>query len=324
VTAPVPVLGWDADRPTWLAARRHGLGASDVAAVLGFSTYRSPWEVWRDKTSRELPDDHGSDAAQLGTDLEPYLLTSAERLTGDTVTRTDHQLYAHPHHPWRLCSPDAHLPWQGAGVQLKTAGLASGHGTPTGWDDDSTPLSYELQCRWEMHVMAWTRVELVALVANRGLIRRTITRDVALERELITQVGAWWQKHVVQGVEPAVGEADNVLLAALYPRPELGEKVVLSADGVDAWTGYRRAQQAEARAKREKEAYGARLKHELGTAELGQTADGTLLCAWSERKARVDWQRIAVDVSETAKVVLPDPETYRGKPSRSLQVKDPA
>lgn len=321
MTAPTPVLGWDADRPTWLAARRHGLGASDVAAVLGFSAYRSPWEVWREKTSRNLPDEEWSDAAQLGTELEPYLLASAERLLADTVTRTDHQLYAHPTHPWRLCSPDAHLPWHGAGVQLKTAGLASGHGTPKGWDDDNTPLGYEIQCRWEMHVMGWHRVELVALVANRGLIRRTITRDIALERELVGQVDAWWQHHVAGGVEPPVGEVDNALLSALYPRPDVGRTVTLGPDGVDAWSGYRRAQEAEARARREKEACGARLKHELGEAELGQTADGTLLCAWSQRKGRVDWPRMLADVLGDAGG--PDPEEYRGKPSRSLSVKDP-
>ena len=43
------------DREKWLNARRSGLGASEVAAVLGLSPWSTPYKVWRDKVSSEPP-----------------------------------------------------------------------------------------------------------------------------------------------------------------------------------------------------------------------------------------------------------------------------
>ena len=33
-------------RQTWLEARRLGVGGSDVAAILGLSKYKSPYQLW--------------------------------------------------------------------------------------------------------------------------------------------------------------------------------------------------------------------------------------------------------------------------------------
>lgn len=324
MTAPIPVLGWDADRPTWLSARRPGIGASDVAAILGFSGYASPWKVWAEKTGAfpTADFDTPSQASELGSELEPFLIGKAADLLGTPVVRTAHQLYAHPADPWRMCSPDAVTADGTVGVQLKTAGLASGHGPPKGWDDDQTPLGYELQCRWERLVMGWERVELIALVANRGILRRTVTADDQADADLLAQVGAWRQRHICDGVEPAMSSSDNALLGVLYPAATAGETVELPADeAITAWSGYRMAQAAEAAAKREKEACGAVLKRLLGTAEFGEV-DGRVLAVWSAKKKPVNWQRMAEDLAARAGVTLPDPETYRGKPGRSLNVKD--
>lgn len=38
-------------RADWLKLRRRGIGGSDVAAILGLSKWRTPLEVWQDKTA---------------------------------------------------------------------------------------------------------------------------------------------------------------------------------------------------------------------------------------------------------------------------------
>lgn len=57
----VRVLPADADRDTWLAARRTGIGSSDVAAILGVADQRTALHVWHDKRG-ELVDDAGEPA----------------------------------------------------------------------------------------------------------------------------------------------------------------------------------------------------------------------------------------------------------------------
>lgn len=33
----------------WVAQRRHGIGGSDVAAILGVNPYKTPYHVWLEK-----------------------------------------------------------------------------------------------------------------------------------------------------------------------------------------------------------------------------------------------------------------------------------
>lgn len=45
----------DDDRAEWLEWRRNGIGATDVAGILGVSPWASPWSVWADKCAPTLP-----------------------------------------------------------------------------------------------------------------------------------------------------------------------------------------------------------------------------------------------------------------------------
>src|SRR5690606_20156962 len=125
--------------------------------------------------------DENSDAAQLGTDLEPWLREQASTIVGAYAYEPEWRTYCHSEDfTERMCSPDGVFD-DGRLLECKTAGLASGFGTPRGWDAGSIPLGYEFQCRWSMHVMDSPAVELVALVAGMGLVHRTVTRDMAIE-----------------------------------------------------------------------------------------------------------------------------------------------
>ena len=41
----------------WLKHRREGLGGSDMATILGLNKYKTPYELWLEKTGREQPVD---------------------------------------------------------------------------------------------------------------------------------------------------------------------------------------------------------------------------------------------------------------------------
>jgi putative phage-type endonuclease len=317
----VPVLGWEARRPRWLAARRTGLGASDIAAILGFSQYRTPWQVWAEKTDTHRPDDQPSAAADLGNALEPWLLEQACELLDRPVTRTPHQLYAHPEHVWRLASPDGWVAADGRLVETKTAGLASGFGPPIGWTDDRFPLGYELQCRWQMHVTGAPAVELVALVANLGVVRHTVVRDIGIENDLVTQVERWWSRHVVAQVEPPLDAPDNEVLAAMYPQPTRAQVDLDLTDACDHIFAYLDARRREGTARREKETAGAALKRLLGEHSEGRIGGQTAV-TWNAKKGEVEWPRLVADLAERAGVEQPDPDTYRKPDSRSLSVKE--
>ncbi|GAB7044921.1 YqaJ viral recombinase family protein [Catenuloplanes indicus] len=317
----VPVTGWDATDDEWRADRTRGLGGSDISAVLGFSAYRTPWDVWAEKTgTRSWADDDATAASNLGTALEPWLIGQATLLVGQTVAQTPYRMYAHPVHGWRLCSPDGETA-DGRLVEAKTAGLASGWGTPKGWDDGAVPLGYEFQCRWSMHVMDRPAVELIALVAGMGLIRRTIWRDLAVEDDMVEQVAAWRAIHIEDGVEPPLGAVDNKALAALYPVPNGKETDLDGTDAEELHAAYLAARDAEKAAKQAKEAAGAALKKILGPDEKGQLGGRTAV-TWSSKTGHVDWPRLVAELAAAAGVPMPNPELYRKPATRSLSVKE--
>lgn len=316
---PTPVLSWDTTRDEWLNARKHGIGASDVAALLGFiPRWRTPWQLWAQKLGH-LPEDSGNESAQLGTDLEPWLIGYAPRLIGTEVTRTPHMLYAHSEHPWRQCSPDA-FAYNGDLVETKTAKIGPSWGDPEGWEDGGTPLAYEFQARWQMHVMDRDRVHIVALVAGMGVILRTLTRDMSIEHDLVTQVSAWRERHIVEGIEPGVEAYDIAALTKRYPAPS-GD--ILNLDGTDALElclAYKEANAAESAAKKAKDEIKAKLQAMLGDNTAGKL-DDRLLVTWDLRRNKVDWERMATDIATASGTPLPDPDSYRPTPGRTLLVK---
>lgn len=56
-------------RIDWLKERQKGIGGSDVAAILGLSPWRTPYDVYLDKIG-EAPKELTSQAAHFGTKLE--------------------------------------------------------------------------------------------------------------------------------------------------------------------------------------------------------------------------------------------------------------
>lgn len=317
---PVPTIGWDATETDWINTRKTGLGGSDILAVLGFSNYRTPWDVWAEKTGVRSWQDQGSHAADLGTDLEPWLAQQAARILGMPVIKTEYRTYQHPHHPWQRCSPDG-MVTDGRLAEYKTAGLASGFGTPNGWADGGVPLGYEFQVRWSLYVMDAPAAEIIGLIAGMGLVHRTVTRDTAIEHELVTQVTDWYERHIVRGEEPALGAADNEVMARLYPRSN-GREVDLSnePEAVELWNAYRQGRDLEAHGKQQKETAGAGLKKLLGHNDRA-VVDGNLIATWSNKKGSVDWPALVADLAAKHGIPVPNPDAYRKPSTRSLNVK---
>lgn len=322
---PVAVTGWGNDR-AWLAARRNGISASDVAAVLGFSEYATPWEVWADKTRlRPHEVDATKEAIRLGVALEPWLLRQAGYMLDVEVRHTAHRLYAHPRAAWRLASPDGETV-DGTLIEAKTSGIASGFGAPRGWTDTRVPLGYEFQCRWQMHVMDRERVELIALVAGLGLRRYTIFRDLALEADMIAQVGVWRTRHLIEGAEPAMGPSDNGLIIGAHPHAT-DEVVHLDDDPdiIDLLYAYRDGLDKEKSGKETKQAASAAIKRKLGTAAVA-TVGGHQVATWDNRDGSIRWQDIAAQLAERL-ADLGHPanlaalaEDHRNDPGRTLRV----
>ena len=151
----------------WHIRRRCGIGGSDVGAVLGVNPYKTPHEIWLEKTGRQLPEDlSGKDAVLAGNLLEDAVAQFYSIRTGHKVRRSNMTRF-HPSMPWLAGNVDRVVEGQKRILECKTAGHFA-----KGWGEsgtDEVPESYLLQVTHYMAVWGYQTADLAVLTGGQNL-----------------------------------------------------------------------------------------------------------------------------------------------------------
>ena len=123
-----------ASRIDWLKERQKGVGGSDVAAILGLSPWRTPYDVYLDKIG-EAPKELTSQAAHFGTKLEATIADEFSERTGIKCTMQE-SMYRNPSAHWEIANIDRYA-GQGAILECKTARLSDRLGAFAGGRDQA-------------------------------------------------------------------------------------------------------------------------------------------------------------------------------------------
>lgn len=100
------------DREDWLAGRNKSIGASEVAIILGQASYKSPLDLWKEKTGRKTPDDISEDErVSYGTEAEEHIraLFSLKHRRDYKVEYKPFLVYHHGEKPYMTCTLDGEL-----------------------------------------------------------------------------------------------------------------------------------------------------------------------------------------------------------------------
>lgn len=212
----------------WLMERTKGIGGSDAAAIAGLNPYRSAIDVWMEKTGKaeELPD---NDAMRLGRDLEPYVVSRWEEITGKKARRRNAILTCEEH-PFMMANIDRWVVGENAGLEIKTGSPY----TSEQWADGKIPGHYEIQCHHYMAVTGAERWYLCALIFPR-IECRIIERDEETIRALTDIEGRFWNNYVLPKEMPPPDGSDAAgdALKEIYPSAEHGSEMSLNSKGKD-------------------------------------------------------------------------------------------
>lgn len=88
--------------PEWLELRKRYIGASDTPIILGVSEFKTPFQLWQEKTG-QVESNFESFATSKGHNLEDIARMHHEQLTG---IATKACTFTHPIHTWLSCSLD--------------------------------------------------------------------------------------------------------------------------------------------------------------------------------------------------------------------------
>lgn len=214
-------------RRAWLEARRSGLGASETAAVLGLSKWKTPLSVYLDKVDDSpIVDEAPSVAAQIGLDMEDMVARWTVRAWPDLgkVGPTP-GLLAHPDHPWMLATIDRLLYERGTAdapplgiLEVKTT---SRWNYEQNWIDGVPPGYVQVQVQQQLAVSgldtAWVACWVRDEAPEKALKEPyRIDADPVVHEQMITYAGAWWADHVEKRVPPPAVPDDAPIMNRLH------------------------------------------------------------------------------------------------------------
>lgn len=279
-----------------LAARRHGIGSSDIIAIAGLSPYEghNAWSVWLDKRGLSEPRETTLEQ-EAGHLVEEHVIPALyTRETGYSLGPSG--LAQHREHRWMLASFDHQIgpPWPAyvaqprRTVECKLVGV----GMMRDWDpgaDDGIPHYVRAQVAWQTACTGDDDEDVAVLLGGTRFRIFRVERDAELERQLIAIGERWWRRYIVEGAEPPIDESPEcrAYLESKWPKP-VEEELAAMPDAVQELARlYVRQREAEAWAKECKEKVGNEIVAAIG-GRAGYQGE-IYKCTW---KARRDGKRV--------------------------------
>jgi len=286
------ILADSRDRTPWLAARKHGIGSSDIAAVCGLSSWASPIDVWLEKTGRSQRGESDDLHFEIGRALEPLIADRYTRQLGEPVENTG-KLYGSVERPWQLATPDRLRP-DGKPVECKVSYTSDGWGEP---GSDEVPQQYICQVQWQLDVLGQEFGHIAAII-GRSFRVYTVRYDADLCEALRSAAERFWNDYVLADVQPPVTEheRDQAYLQSKFNAYDAARIKQAEPPDDELATLYAAACAAEETAEREAMLYGNQLRERIGEAE---GIDGLYWRAtWKAPKAAntVDWEAVASEL----------------------------
>lgn len=215
------VLPHDAPEADWLAERRQGVTASEIAALLGISPYESPFSLyWRKRG--DIPDQLDNDAMSLGRHLEPWI---ADRFA-EAHPEWDVDLaglFGSIERPWQMATPDRMLYKPYGTWQERTGLLEIKHsGTYDGWGDDGTdeiPVHYRAQVLWQLDVLGVREAYVCCLFLSSRQVRTYRIAYDAADVELMRKAACEFLDRLAADDPPPIDAHDATTYALKYLNP---------------------------------------------------------------------------------------------------------
>lgn len=201
------------DHDKWLRTRDMGIGGSDAAVIMGLNPYKSPYQLWMEKTGQAAPPDlSGNRFVYWGTKNEPNVAEWFQEETGKKVRKLG--TLQNRTYPFMLANVDRQICGENAGLEIKTADVRH----YKEWKDDEIPDAYYCQC---LHYMAVTGSDywyIAVLIGGNDPMWKRIDRNEDDVQTLISHEREFWSLVQTHTAPPVDGtESCAKALNARYP-----------------------------------------------------------------------------------------------------------
>lgn len=256
-------------REAFLAERRRGIGGSDAPVILGLSTWKTPLQLWMEKTGR-VTDDADNPILRRGRKLEAVVASEYEEETGRTVRHMP-TLAVHHEHGWMIGHVDRAIEasdHDGPGIlEAKAANIFR----IREWEDEA-PLAAQVQLQHYLAVTGASWGSVAGLLGGIEFKYQDLDRNEEFIAALISRERAFWQ-HVLSDDPPEPQAGDVKVIGRIFEAIE-GKSIDLPEDAIELDRQRLAASTEIKRLEELKDEAEAKLKFLIGDAEVGVLPGG--------------------------------------------------
>lgn len=178
----------------WHAARRNGIGASEIAAVVGLSPFESPFSLWHRKKGNIPGADPSNPLFYWGHALEPLVAQRFAELHPEWPHVLPVGTYRHADRDWQFANADRalwplHASEQKSLLEIKTTRYGDGWG-PSG--STEIPLHVRCQVTQQMDVFSAPYAWVAVLIGGNDYREYRIDYDETDAAALCEAGAAFW------------------------------------------------------------------------------------------------------------------------------------
>ena len=281
----------------WLQWRNKGIGGSDASIICGINKYKSPVELWMEKTGMAGPVEAG-EAAYWGTMIEPLIRDEFTRRTGLRVS-IEKSMFQHPNYPFMLANVDGIINDDTFGDCIFEAKTSSIY-RQNEWDD-SIPEEYQLQVQHYMAVTGLKGAYVAVLMGGNQYKYQFIPRDEELIQVLIRLESLFWQFVQTKTPPPMDGSKScSDFLSRFYPDSKPTSSISLPEEALTLIKQYEEYEAKEKEVALIKEEAANKLKNMLGDNESGLIID-----------RKITWKTMSSERLDSKTLKLDHPEIYK-------------
>lgn len=226
--------------PDHLGDRSTYLGGSEVAAIYGLSPYKTPVELWLEKTGRterEVFDKKKERILARGKRLEPVII----EMVMDKLIEQGHEVeliatnkrYTDPDSPYLSCEIDFELLLDGQHINGDCKTVIGFQRKKWGEEEtEEVPIHYAAQFMYGLGITGRSKCLVAALIGLDDVAIYWVYRDQETIDAMVAKARDFWVNCVLADVAPDPIKFDDIKL--LYPvdngqaveaTPEIAEKV---------------------------------------------------------------------------------------------------
>jgi putative phage-type endonuclease len=289
------------NREEWLTARRDGIGASEVATVVGLNPWETPYQLWRRKKGIDKAKNE-TFAMKAGHYLEDAVAQFWHDETGREIIKSSAVdfMFVDEAKPYLRVSPDRTF-WLDDKVRNDdNKGILECKTTQMPVDPEDLPKHWFIQVQMNLGVANYEHGSLAWLCSGREFGYKDIAFVPDFYGWLVEEVTKFWTDNIVGGAEPEAQAVQDVMLK--YGRHTDGKIIEIPEEVYEDVSHLRELKEQIAALDAQKEEWENRIKLAFGDAEA-ISYGGQVIATWKSPRPseKFDAKAFTKDHPEMAK-----------------------